>query len=391
MKDMKVIRDPIHGNITLSGVELSLVDMPEMQRLRHVKQNGFCYLVYPAMNSTRFEHSLGVMHLAGVVSDNLGLGEKKRLYLRVAGLLHDIGHCPFSHTLDRVMFKIGASHERLSSRIILRGRVSEVLREHGLRPREVSDLILGRSSLSKIISSEIDVDKMDYLKRDSYYAGVAYGVVDIERLIYAIKMVGREIVIKENNLETVESLLINRNLMYQTVYRHHTKRIAEAMFLHAVMKLLSDGVVSKQELMSLDDIQLVTLLRNSGGYPSVMMSRIDDRRLFKTVFQEKMVSFKKDFRERLVEKERDLERRIAADLGIHEGNVFVDAPQQASSEFKVRIEYYGSLRRIDSVSQLARSLEKSEQEKLTLGVYASPEFLKKFRDFKPEKYFKYAK
>ncbi|MBM3308688.1 MAG: HD domain-containing protein [Candidatus Altiarchaeales archaeon] len=391
MKNLKVIRDPIHGNISINDVELCLVDTPEMQRLRHIKQNGLCYLVYPAMNSTRFEHSLGVMHLAGVVSERLDLDEKKRQSLRVAGLLHDLGHCPFSHSLDKIMSKSGFSHEKISSKIILRTHVSDILQDHGLKPKEISDLILGRSLLSKIISSEIDVDKMDYLKRDSYYAGVAYGEIDLERLIYAIKMVKKEIIIKENNLETIESLLINRNLMYQTVYRHHTKRIAESMFLHAVQRLVSDGGVSLGQLASMDDLQLMTLLRNSEGYPKEMLSRLDERKLFKTCFTDKIISFRKDFRERLVGEESGIETQIYSDYGIPEGYLFVDAPEPSFSEFKVRIEHNGSLQRIDKVSLLARALEKSEQEKLTVGVYTSPEYLKKLGAFKSGKYFRYLK
>jgi HD superfamily phosphohydrolase len=391
MKTSKIIRDPIHGNITLGDSELSLIDMPEMQRLRHIRQNGFCYLVYPAMNSTRFEHSLGVMHLAGVVSEHLGLGEKTTLSLRAAGLLHDVGHGPFSHTLDQVLYAHGQSHERASSRIILQTHVADVLREHGLNPREISDLILGKSPLSRIISSEIDVDKMDYLKRDSYYAGVAYGVIDLERLIYSVKLVKKEVVIKENNLETIESLLINRNLMYQTVYRHHTKRIAEAMFVHAVGMLLSKGRITPAEVAGFDDIQMITYLRNAGGYPEEMMSRIDQRKLFKTVFQGNLTLFRKDFRERLPLIYNQLESEIASDYGVKENYLFVDVPKPSLSEFKIRIEHEGSLRRIDAVSQLARSLEKSEQEKLTVGVYTSPEYLKKLKSFAPVNYFRYRK
>lgn len=338
MKNSKIIRDPIHGNITLGSVELSLIDMPEMQRLRHIKQNGLCYLVYPAMNSTRFEHSLGVMHLAGVVSEHLGLDEKKETSLRIAGLLHDIGHGPFSHTLDKLLSSSGFSHEKMSSKIILKTHVSDILRENGLNPKEISDLILGKSPLSKIIASEIDVDKMDYLKRDSYYAGVTYGIIDLERLVYAIKLVKKEIVIKENNLETIESLLINRNLMYQTVYRHHTKRIAESMLLHAVNKMLLKGKITPTQLISLDDVQLITLLRTSGGYPQEMMSRIDQRRLFKTCFHEKIISFKKEFREKLISNESKIEKQIALDYKIPEDYLFVDAPEPSSSEFNVRIE-----------------------------------------------------
>ena len=126
----KIIRDPIHGNISLSELEVDLVDTMYFQRLRNIKQNGFCYLVYPAMNSTRFEHSLGVMHLAGILSDHLNLKEKDKNLLRATGLLHDIGHCAFSHTLDDIIKKLGHSHEENSSRIILKTEVSDILKKY---------------------------------------------------------------------------------------------------------------------------------------------------------------------------------------------------------------------------------------------------------------------
>ncbi|MDD5112328.1 MAG: HD domain-containing protein [Candidatus Altiarchaeota archaeon] len=390
MKASKVIRDPIHGNITLGDLELCLIDTPEMQRLRHIRQNGLCYLVYPAMNSTRFEHSLGVMHLARVVSQRLGLGEKMQLLLQAAGLLHDVGHGPFSHLLDKMTCNASLSHERLSSRIILHTPVADILRDFGLRPKDVSSLVLGHGMLSRIISSEIDVDKMDYLKRDSYYAGVAYGVIDVERLVYAMALANKELVISEGNVEVVESLLINRNLMYQTVYRHRTKRIAESMMLHAVRQLVGDKVVSLSKLVMLDDVGLISLLRSSSGYTRDMMESIDRRRLFKAFCTVNIASLRRDYRERLAGEEEYVERRIAADYGISESELFVDAPEPGFSEFRVRIEHEGSLKRIDQLSALARALEKSEQEKLTVGLYTHPRHLRKLANFKPEKYFKYA-
>jgi hypothetical protein len=219
-KREKTIRDSIHGNIKLDDLEIKLLDTPQMQRLRRIKQNGFCYLVYPAMNSTRFEHSLGVMYLAGLLSDHLNLRKDERKLLRVASLLHDVGHCAFSHTSDELLKRFKIFHEENSANIILRSEISDILKEGGVDPIEVANLIKGKGALSKLLSSEIDIDKMDYLIRDSYYAGVAYGVIDLERVIHGIKLMkdSGEVVVKRGSLEAVESLLISRNLMYQTVY-----------------------------------------------------------------------------------------------------------------------------------------------------------------------------
>jgi HD superfamily phosphohydrolase len=390
MKPVKVVRDPIHGNIGLGGLERELVDTEHMQRLRNIRQNGLCFLVYPAMNSTRFEHSLGVMHLAGLMSDWLELSADDRQALKAACLLHDVGHGPFSHTSDEVLSKRGMRHELNSSRIILETEVGDVLKEHGLKPKYIAELVLGKGGLGKLVSSEIDLDKMDYLVRDAYYAGVAYGVIDVERLLYSVKLVEGEVVLDSRGLEAVESLLISRNLMYQTVYRHHTKRIAESMFAHALEKILLEGSISPLELSEMDDVDLIALMRNSSGYVGDITARIDGRRLFKKVFQEKIMSMTEPFRLELKDKLLEIEARIAKEYGVDGGYVLLDYPEVRLTEFQVKIELNGEFKRIDEVSTLARDLEESEQEKLLFNIYVTPGEQDKLREFKPEDYLEYA-
>lgn len=386
MKPVKTIRDPIHGTITLNEIELELIDTPQFQRLRRIKQNGLCYLIYPAMNSTRFEHSLGVMYLAGRMADHLELDDDNREILRVAALLHDIGHCAFSHTSDEILTKKGYSHEKNSSRIITKSEISDILKNHGITPTKVSNLADGEGNLGKIISSEIDIDKMDYLIRDSYYAGVAYGVIDLERIIYGTKIIDGEIVIKKGSVEAVESLLISRNLMYQTVYRHHTKRIVEAMFRRAIDYLIKNGVVDYEEFIRMDDIDLVHALRNAKGYPKDIMDRIDNRRLFKTVFQERMVSITENFRRDMAEKSDKIEKKISRDRVIADGYLLLDIPEMKMPEFKILIESDDGLKLIDDISNLARSLEDAEEEKLTFCIYTNPENRERMEGFNSEKY-----
>ncbi len=390
MKHGKTIRDPIHGNITLSDIELRLLDTPQLQRMRRIKQNGLCYLIYPAMNSTRFEHSLGVMHLAGRVADHLELGREEKINLRIAGLLHDIGHCAFSHTSDAVLNKIGISHEENSIQMIIRTEIADILKENGINPIEVTELITGRGRFGKIISSEIDVDKMDYLIRDSYYAGVAYGIIDLERIIYGMKIIKGEMVINRGSLEAVESLLISRNMMYQTVYRHHTKRIVESMFSEALNDLLENGKVGYDEFLLMDDIDLVYVLRHSGGYSQDIMKRIDERRLFKTFFQENLSAVNENFRKEMYENKHKIQERIADDYGIERGYLLLDTPESKMSEFMIKVEDSdGELRRIDEISNLAKVLEKSEIEKLNFCIYAPLEEFKKLKNFNAERYIEF--
>lgn len=371
----KTIRDPMHGDILLTDLEIRLLDSRPVQRLRRIRQNGLCFLVYPAMNSTRFEHSLGVMYLAGVMAETLKLDEKD--LLRVAGLLHDIGHGPLSHTSDTLMESFGITHEKNTAKIIGE-ELAGTLGEYDISSEEVSDLVLGRSRLSEIISSEIDADKMDYLMRDSYYAGVAYGVIDVERIISSFMMVGDEIIVSEEDLAVIESLLISRNLMYQTVYRHHTKRIAECMIREALLQVSKSDDFSIEDYVRMDDTGMFTLLRTSEGYPKDVIGRLDERRLFKTVCRQRIKSL-----DISVEKidTAELASSISSAFGIPEGYVLADLPEANLSEFKIKVEHDGTLKTIGEVSSLAKALEKSEEDKLTLGVYASPEHVAKFSDF----------
>jgi len=384
----KVIRDPIHGNIQLDSLFVELSDSKYMQRLRNIKQNGLCYLVYPAMNSTRFEHSLGVYHLGGVLCRHLHLPEGDSMELQAACLLHDVGHGPFSHTFDTLMEAHGLDHETQSTLIILKSEVADILKANGISPQRVAELVQGEGRLGKLLSSEVDVDKMDYLVRDSYYAGVAYGVTDVERLLFNLSLERGDIVVEMGGLEAVESLLINRNMMYQTVYRHHTKRIAESMINHAMGCLVDDGA-SISGLFMMDDIDLVHMLRASTGYVKDMMSRLDERRLLKTVFSEQITSLTEDSQEELSAKASDFEARIASDFGIDEGYLMVDYPEMSMSEYRVKVKTQSGLKSIGEVSPLAKSLESSEKEKLTVNVYARGEDRRKFADFKPGDYFRY--
>ncbi|HIE34154.1 MAG TPA: HD domain-containing protein [Candidatus Altiarchaeales archaeon] len=387
---MKTIRDPIHGNIRLNELELELLDTSHLQRLRHIKQNGLCYLVYPAMNSTRFEHSLGVMHLAGLLADHLGLEEKDKEKVRIAGLMHDVGHCAFSHTSDDILSEIGYTHEENSSRIVMNTEIADILRDNGIDPMEISEMIKGEGNFGKIISSEIDVDKMDYLIRDSYYAGVAYGVIDLERIVYGMKLVKKELVIEKSSLEAVESLLISRNLMYQTVYRHHTKRIVEEMIKRALRYALNNKILNQEAFIRMDDIDLINTLRKSRGYSRKIMERIDKRRLFKTIFQERMELIEKNFRKDLSEERNRIEEKIREDFGIEEGYLILDIPQIKLSEFKIMVEFDNGFRRIDEVSSLAKTLEDAEMEKLTFCIYTPRKYLRKFKNFNPEKYIEFS-
>jgi len=202
------IRDPIHGFIYLTKEEMAIVDSPLYQRLRRINQDGMTHLVYPGAEHTRFQHSLGVMHLASNIFDRIvqknalesTWGEEEvrrcRHLLRLYALLHDVGHAPFSHASEEGMeqeeslFPQGASHETYTVKMIASDEIGGLIRDKsasfcGVTPDDLLELIEGTSLdrrlyfLRQLMNSEVDADKMDYLLRDSHYCGVAYGLFDL--------------------------------------------------------------------------------------------------------------------------------------------------------------------------------------------------------------------
>jgi len=185
---MKIIKDPVHGYVEVDDPLLPLLDSPVMQRLRAVRQLGFSYLVYPGANHTRFEHSLGTMHLAGLMARQLRLPADEALLVKTAGLLHDIGHGPFSHAIEPFMEEYtGRGHHQIREVLVGTG-TWDLISEAGIDPGAVCALIEGDHPLGGIIHGDLDVDRMDYLLRDAHYTGVPYGTVDAHRLIHSVML-----------------------------------------------------------------------------------------------------------------------------------------------------------------------------------------------------------
>ena len=237
----KVIRDNIHGDIKLSAIFSELIETPELQRLYNIKQLGLAHLVFPGAHHTRLEHSLGAYHLAYKTADALGLATDEKELVGIAGLLHDVGHGPFSHTLESILrATFGVDHVDLTEQLIL-GQydvffpdekdfisvncISDVLENHNIDPYEVVGIIRGNGCkkryLCQILNSAIDVDQLDYIIRDGYYTGVAYGTIDIERYLNTLMIKdGNYLAISKKGIGVVESIFMARLLMYSSVYFH---------------------------------------------------------------------------------------------------------------------------------------------------------------------------
>jgi uncharacterized protein len=273
LRPAEVIRDPLWDNIRLDRPALLALDTPTVQRLRYVRQVGHSFLVYPGATHTRFEHALGAYHLtrrAIAALDEIGELEPSReedwLAVRMAALLHDIGHYPFSHALEEAGFP---SHEMLGVRKLAEGELGDCLVEIGGEafPRVVGELIAGksRSPLQGLISGTIDLDKVDYLSRDARMCGVPYGTVDVDRLLSSLTLVEVEnghweVGIQEKGISALESLLFAKYQMYRNVYWHHAVRSATCMFKRAVREAVRRGTVTAEVIAESTDDGLMELL-----------------------------------------------------------------------------------------------------------------------------------
>jgi len=339
----KSIFDPVHGTILLDGPGLALIGTPEFQRLWGIRQTGFAHLVFPGANHTRLEHSLGTFWVAGQMADRLGISDRARRRVTAAALLHDLGHGPFSHTLDGPMGEVlGTGHEGVS-RARIEGtdgawpreqvEVPGVLERFGLRPAEVADLVDpsgGRSPSPlerAILHSAVDSDRIDYLQRDAHYTGVGHGAVDAGRLLETIREDGGHVVFAEKGRSAVEGFLVGRALMYSTVYYHKTVRAAEMMAQAAVERQTGFPDAARDQFRGTDG-ELLARLCSGNGISRDLGEALLARRLYKRAFGWREVggSARTGWRRLLKHpaERRATEDAVAQALGAPAGAVLID-------------------------------------------------------------------
>ncbi|WP_411964154.1 HD domain-containing protein [Haloferax sp. YSMS24] len=364
---MTAVKDSVHDYISLDPVAAELVDTPEFQRLRHIKQLSTVRLVYPSASHTRFEHSLGVYHLASQALSHLDIGGDRAAHVRAAALLHDIGHGPYGHqTEDLIRRRTGRDHDEVGH--LLDGtRVGDVLETHGLSPSRVADIVAGEGPVGQLVSGELDVDRMDYLVRDAHHTGVPYGTIDHGRLVRELRYRDEKLVLAEGNVQTAESLLLARALMNGTVYRHHVSRIAGAMLERASERLLEDGLPIGEFVRMADHDLLVAL----GERVPELGRRIESRNLYKRAVWASLDSVPTDVTELDYEATRSVEREIAAVADVPQESVIVDAPPRPRiKESRSRVVVDGVVRRLEDASELVGALRSAERSQWRLGVYA---------------------
>jgi uncharacterized protein len=252
MPHTDVVRDPIHQLISLNPAEWQAVNSRVFQRLRGIGQLALTHMVYPGARHSRFEHSLGVRHVAGLVCSKLNLQGEDRDHVLAAALLHDVGHGPFSHVSEQVLDDVSGTrgvHEAISIAIM---RTNSELREAlGDLCDGAADLVAGtggRSVLTDIVSGPTDADKLDYLLRDSYFAGVEYGKYDLPRVIDSVARIGNPAAqtylgFKHDGLWAVEGLLLARHHMHRQVYGHKTRLATDIMVVRALLAGIAEGLL----------------------------------------------------------------------------------------------------------------------------------------------------
>ncbi|MBU7045350.1 MAG: HD domain-containing protein [Theionarchaea archaeon] len=297
----KHIRDPIHGFVGISKQEIDLIDTPPMQRLRRIKQLACAELVYPGAVHTRFEHSIGTLFVANEMARKINLSNDERKVIRIACLLHDLGHGPFSHIFDAILSIANSKpvgHEEITVDIIRNSsEISEII---GDSYDDVIRLLGGsdvESATQGILSSDIDADKLDYLQRDSYHTGVTYGCFDFKRILLTLLKIKTEsssyLEIDEKGKDALENYKLAKLSMHKQVYQHHVRVITDAMIKRMGELAIEDNSSLKsrlrvpmdeksvEEFLKMDDMSYLKDMSEEDEVISEFANRLMNRDLFK--------------------------------------------------------------------------------------------------------------
>mgnify|MGYP001074425404 FL=1 len=293
------IKDPVHGYVYITENEKEIIDSFPVQRLHRLRQLAGAEYVYPGANHTRFEHSIGVMYLAGKVVENPNISQhisqEEADMVKIAALLHDVGHGPFSHVFEHLLDKkLGKTHEDMTSWIVTNSALKDTLTEIGCDPKEISKLAIGslhtpkKAFVDQIISSSVDVDKLDFVVRDTHHTGAEYGYVDIFRLIHALDVLGENLAVDLGALSALESFIIARIESFKSIYFHRVGRAAQIMLAMAMEKANEElGLTdfkSTEEYLAMNDYTTWTMLKNCEK-SSKIIKNLERRKMLKCAYE----------------------------------------------------------------------------------------------------------
>lgn len=391
----KILNDPIYGFISLpSGIVLDTIDHPWFQRLRHIKQLGLSHLVYPGALHTRFQHAIGAMYLMGTAIESLrakgvDISDEGAQGAKLAILLHDVGHGPFSHTLEHSILD-GVHHEDISALVMDR------LNEQFNGALEVGISIFrdqySMKPLHKLVSSQLDMDRLDYLMRDSFFSGVAEGIVGSDRIIKMLNVRGEELVIEQKGIYSIEKFIVARRLMYWQVYLHKTVVAAEYMLMN-ILKRAKELAAKGEELfcspvlreflynsitaedlkndhtwlslfMQLDDHDIMGAVKVWANHKDNVLRRLSadlvGRRIFKLSLQEQPFT---------AEELHALREKVRMEWGLNEieASYFVLSDEIENSAYNPKTDRINMLMKDGTVRDLAEA-----SDNLNIGALSAP-------------------
>lgn len=375
-----IIKDPVHDFIPITEIEKEVIDTAPVQRLRRIKQLAGVEYVYPGGVHTRLEHVFGTMHLAGMLSSELSISNDIDLdndtiqLLRLAGLLHDVGHGPFSHVFEGVLEKQDKTHEDFTTWIVRESEICDVLERNSIDVELLSTLAVGKCEsldppvLNQIIASAVDADKLDFLGRDSFHTGAYYGHIDTSRLIYRIGIKNDNLAVDVSALSVLEAFVIARLMSFKNVYFHRVSRAVQLMLLDAIWSANQQSILDVSELknyLALDDIQVWAILRNNEGSQEIMQ-RLERRDLLKTAYEKEFRS-QDNFVTQLLTSETvraKLIDEIADIANVSPSIVYIDVPTVPS------VPYSSHLAEPYDIPLMSRQKDGNNRHPLTLRQYS---------------------
>jgi len=336
------IKDPVHGYVYITEAEKQIIDSFPVQRLRRLRQLAGAEYVYPGANHTRFEHSLGVMHLAGLMAENPYLSkhfsEEEYQLIRMAALLHDVGHGPFSHVFEHLLVKfLKKTHEDINVWIVQKSELRDVIKKLGFNVDDVAKLSVGwlrkpnRAFMDQIIRSAVDVDKLDFVVRDTYHTGAQYGYVDVFRLIQTLDLLDQNLAVDLGALSALESFILARIESFKSIYFHRVGRAVQIMLAMAMEEAKDElGLVdfkTPEEYLAYDDYTVWTMLKKSKKSKRII-ENLERRRLLKCAYDRTFYVRDKTVSSifSVEEIRNQLRDQIADEAGVDSQAVVIDVP-----------------------------------------------------------------
>ena len=336
------IKDPVHGYVYVTEAEKQLIDSYPFQRLRRLRQLAGSEYVYSGANHTRFEHSVGVMYLAGKLEENQNLShllsEEEFQLVRMASLLHDVGHGPFSHVFEHLLVKfLDKTHEDMTRWIIQKSELKDIINAVGYSADDVGKLAVGelrrpgKAFLDQIIQSAVDIDKLDFVVRDTYHTGAEYGYVDVFRLIHMLDVLGENLAVDVGALSALESFVLARLESFRSIYFHRVGRAAQIMLATAMEAANEElGLIdynSPEDYLALNDYTVWTKLKECKK-SSAIIDDLERRKLLKCAYDKAFYA-----REKMVpsifsvdEIREQMRNKIASEAGVEPEAIVIDVP-----------------------------------------------------------------